>query len=147
MSLPLKWTFCSSLRLVSSSWEEKLISRETALHLRIFLGTLASCSPSGKDLHVIHIMQFEVLSGYQWYCLLFLTSPHCSAIGLYQNQHHVSSSNCYRYRHTNKFTTKWTDFLKNYTKIILPPLILSLQLKAFHDEIRAVCCCHYFTSP
>lgn len=32
------------------SKEEKLTSREMALHLRIFLGTLASCSPSGADL-------------------------------------------------------------------------------------------------
>ena len=41
IGLPLNWTLCSSLKLASSSREEKLISRDTALHFRIFLGTRA----------------------------------------------------------------------------------------------------------
>ena len=41
IGLPLNWTLCSSLKLASCSREEKLISRDTALHFRIFLGTRA----------------------------------------------------------------------------------------------------------
>ena len=38
---PLKRIFCSSLNFSICSIEEKFISREIALHFRIFLGTLA----------------------------------------------------------------------------------------------------------
>ena len=48
--LPLNNTFCSNLNLSIGSAELKLISRDTARHFRIFLGTLASCSTSGTDL-------------------------------------------------------------------------------------------------
>ena len=41
IGLPLNWTLCSSLKLASCSREEKLISLDTALHFRIFLGTRA----------------------------------------------------------------------------------------------------------
>ena len=47
---PLNKTCCSSLKFSNSSSDEKLISRDTALHLRIFLGTRASCSTSGMDI-------------------------------------------------------------------------------------------------
>ena len=40
-TLPMKYTLCSSRRLVSSSAEEKLTSRDTTLHFRSFLGTRA----------------------------------------------------------------------------------------------------------
>lgn len=46
---PLKKTFCSRRNFSICSAEEKFSSRDTALHLRIFLGTRASCSTPGTD--------------------------------------------------------------------------------------------------
>ena len=43
-------TFCSRRNFSSCSDDEKFISRETARHLRIFFGTLASCSTPDFDL-------------------------------------------------------------------------------------------------
>ena len=40
-------TFCSNLNFSIGSMDEKLISLDTARHLSIFFGTLASCSSSG----------------------------------------------------------------------------------------------------
>lgn len=51
ISFPLKWTLCSKRKLSMTSWDEKLISLDTDLHLRIFFGTLASCSRVGDDLY------------------------------------------------------------------------------------------------
>ena len=48
IGLPLNWTLCSSLKLASCSREEKLISRDTALHFRIFLGTRAEGEREGE---------------------------------------------------------------------------------------------------
>jgi hypothetical protein len=39
---PLNRTLCSNLNFFISSFDEKLISLDTALHFRIFFGTLAT---------------------------------------------------------------------------------------------------------
>ena len=52
MIVPLKRTRCSKRNCCISSCDEKLISRETARHLRIRFGTRASCSTSGSDLNI-----------------------------------------------------------------------------------------------
>jgi len=49
MHRPLNKTFCSIRNFSIGSTEEKLISLDTARHRRTLLGTLASCSTSGKD--------------------------------------------------------------------------------------------------
>lgn len=56
---PLNMTFCSSLNFVISCSEEKFNSLETALHFKIFFGTLASCSGPGADLQK-HITKMTI---------------------------------------------------------------------------------------
>lgn len=54
MLCTLNNTFCCSRSFSMGSTDEKLISLDTALHFKIFFGTLASCSLSGNDLLKIH---------------------------------------------------------------------------------------------
>lgn len=58
--ITLNKIFCSNLSFSIGSTEEKLISLETALHLRIFFGTLASCSLSGNDLQTNQIFKRNI---------------------------------------------------------------------------------------
>ena len=51
MTVPRKKTRCSKRNCCISSWDEKLISRETARHFKMRFGTRASCSTPGVDLH------------------------------------------------------------------------------------------------
>ena len=52
-TFPLKRTRCSSRNFSMASWDVKLSSRATALHLRTLFGTRASCSTSGLEMSVL----------------------------------------------------------------------------------------------
>ena len=75
------------------SADEKLISLETARHLRIFVGTLASCSTSGTDLlRNKQSIKIHVTSE-------TLTNRRCPAKEFSQYRRLASSSNCCNGKH------------------------------------------------
>ena len=63
---PLNKTLCSNLNCFISSFDEKLISRDTALHFKIFFGTLAAKKivnnhqPELKIIHNFAPKNFEI---------------------------------------------------------------------------------------